>query len=179
MGDDELLSVCRDLPESACQEQPRNYARHVVSLSLTRLGEGLADTKLVLAWLLNAIGGPTWAIGLLVPIRESLAMLPQLLISARIRQLTVRKPVYVVGCIIQGLAIVGFGLVGLTLTGTSAGVVAIALITVFALGRSLCSISHKDVLAKTVVIGRRGSVSGIAGSVAAATTLLLAAGYAF
>lgn len=179
MGDDELLSVCRDLPESACQEQPRNYARHVVSLSLTRLGEGLADTKLVLAWLLNAIGGPTWAIGLLVPIRESLAMLPQLLISARIRQLTVRKPVYVVGCIIQGLAIVGFGLVGLTLTGTSAGVVAIALITVFALGRSLCSISHKDVLAKTVDIGRRGSVSGIAGSVAAATTLLLAAGYAF
>ncbi len=178
MDADELLQICRDLPESACRAQPRNYPRHVVSLSLTRLGEGLADTKLVLAWLLDAIGGPTWAIGLLVPIRESLAMLPQLLISARIRQLSIRKPVYVVGCIIQGLAIVGFGLVGLTLKGTIAGVIAIALITAFALGRSLCSISHKDVLAKTVDIGRRGSVSGIAGSIAAATTLLLAVGYA-
>ncbi|MCW5961601.1 MAG: MFS transporter [Pyrinomonadaceae bacterium] len=176
--EDELLQFCRDLPETACREQPHNYIPHVVSLSLTRLGEGLADTKLVLAWLLDAIGGPTWAIGLLVPIRESLAMLPQLLISARIRALSVRKPVYVVGCIIQGLAIVGFGLVGLTLKGIIAGVIALALITAFALGRSLCSISHKDVLAKTVDIGRRGSVSGIAGSVAAVTTLLLAIGYA-
>lgn len=178
MDADELVPVCRDLPEAACREQPRNYARHVASLSLTRLGEGLADTKLVLAWLLDAIGGPTWAMGLLVPIRESLAMLPQLLISARIRQLSVRKYVYILGCIVQGLAIVGFGLIGLTLNGTIAGLIAIALITAFALGRSLCSISHKDVLAKTVDIGRRGSVSGIAGSIAAATTLLLAAGYA-
>lgn len=175
---DDLLSVCRDLPESACQEQPRNYARQVVSLCLTRLGEGLAETKLVLAWLLDAIGGPTWAIGLLVPIRESLAMLPQLLIAARVRQLSIRKYVYVVGCLVQAAAIVGFGLVGLTLNGALAGVVAIGLITAFALGRSLCSISHKDVLAKTVDRGRRGSVSGIAGSVAAATTLLVAVSYA-
>lgn len=176
-GDDDLAQLCLDLPESACREQPRNYGLHVVSLSLTRVGEGLADTKLVLAWLLDAIGAPTWAIGLLVPIRESLAMLPQLLISARIRQLSIRKTVYVVGCVVQGAAILGFGLVGLTLSGSVAGIIAIGLITAFALGRSLCSISHKDVLAKTVDIGRRGSVSGIAGSIAAAATLLLAAGY--
>lgn len=175
---DEVVPVCRDLPESACRAQPRNYAFQVVSLSLTRLGQGMAEPKLVLAWLLDAIGGPSWAVGLLVPIRESLAMLPQLLISARIRQLSIRKSVYVVGCVLQGSAIVGFGLVGLTLNGTIAGMVAIVLITAFALGRSLCSISHKDVLAKTVDKGRRGSVSGIAGSIAAATTLLLAAGYA-
>lgn len=176
-GDDDLAQVCRDLPESACREQPRNYGLHVVSLSLTRVGEGLADTKLVLAWLLNAVGAPTWAIGLLVPLRESLAMLPQLLISARIRQLSIRKPVYVAGCVVQGAAIMGFGLVGLTVSGTMAGIIAIGLIIAFALGRSLCSISHKDVLAKTVDKGRRGSVSGIAGSIAAAATLLLAMGY--
>lgn len=178
VGDDELAQVCRDLPESACREQPHNYGLHVLSLSLTRVGEGLADTKLVLAWLLDAIGAPTWAIGLLVPVRESLAMLPQLLISARIRRLSIRKTVYVVGCVAQGVAIVGFGLVGLTLSGKTAGIIAIGLIAAFALGRSLCSISHKDVLAKTVDKGRRGSVSGIAGSIAAAATLLLAAGYA-
>ena len=177
VDDDELLQVCRDLPQSACREQPRNYGLHVVSLSLTKVGEGLADVKLVLAWLLNAIGVPTWAIGLLVPVRESLAMLPQLLISARIRKRSIRKTAYVAGCVVQGVAIVGLGLVGLTLSGTSAGVVAIGLVMAFALGRSVCSISHKDVLAKTVDKGRRGSVSGIAGSVAAAATLLLATGY--
>lgn len=177
VGDDELAQVCRDLPESACREQPRNYGLHVVSLSLTRVGEGLADTKLVLAWLLEAIGAPTWAIGLLVPVRESLAMLPQLLISARIRRLSIRKVVYVAGCVVQGAAIVGFGLVGLILSGNSAGIIAVGLIAAFALGRSICSISHKDVLAKTVDKGRRGSVSGIAGSIAAAATLLLATGY--
>jgi hypothetical protein len=163
-GDDDLAQVCRDLPESACREQPRNYGLHVVSLSLARVGEGLADAKLVLAWLLDAVGAPTWAIGLLVPVRKSLAMLPQLLISARIRRLSIRKTVYVAGSVVQGAAIMEFGLIGL--------------ITAFALGRSLCSISHKYVLAKTVDKGRRGSVSGIAGSIAAATTLLLAAGYA-
>lgn len=74
VDDDQLAQVCRDLPESACREQPRNYGVHVVSLSLTKVGEGLADAKLVLASLLDAIGAPTWALGLLVPVRESLAM---------------------------------------------------------------------------------------------------------
>ena len=177
VGDDELAQVCRDLPDSACREQPHNYGRQVASLSLARAGEGLADAKLVLAWLLDAVSAPTWTVGLLVPLRESLAMLPQLVISARIRRRSIRKTVYVAGSIVQGLAIVGIGLVGLTLSGLAAGLAALALITAFALGRSLCSISHKDVLAKTVDKGRRGSVSGTAGSIAAATTLLVAFGY--
>ena len=177
LGDDELAQVCRDLPASACHEQPRNFRLHVLSLSLTKAGEGLADVKLVLAWLLDAIGAPTWAMGLLVPVRESLAMLPQLLIAARIRQLPIRKHVYVAGCVVQGAAIIGIGVVALMFPGHIAGIFAIALVAVFALGRSLCSISHKDVLAKTVDKGRRGSVSGIAGSVAAAVTLLLAVAY--
>ena len=153
---------------------------HIVSLGLTKVGEGLADPKLVLAWLLDAIGTPTWALGLLVPVRESLAMLPQLAISARIRQLAIRKTVYVFGCLVQGAAIIGFGFMGWLaqmFSGTVAGIVAVLLIAVFALGRSLSSISHKDVLGKTVDRGRRGSVSGTAGTVAALVTLLLALAY--
>lgn len=112
VDDDPLVQACRDLPESACHAQPHNYGVSVVTLSLTRVGEGLADPKLVLAWLLDAIGTPTWALGLLVPVRESLAMLPQLVISARIRRLPIRKTVYVLGCVIQGVAVIGFGLMG-------------------------------------------------------------------
>ena len=181
VDDDPSAQVCRDLPESACREQPRNYGVHVVSLSLTRIGEGLADPKLVLAWLLDAIGMPTWALGLLVPVRESLAMLPQLVISARIRRLPIRKTVYVSGCVVQGAAIIGFGLLGWweqMFSGAALGIVAIALIAAFALGRSLCSISFKDVLGKTVAMGQRGSVSGTAGTIAAVATLLLAVAYA-
>lgn len=180
VDDDPSAQVCRDLPESACRAQPRNYGVHVASLSLTKIGDGLADPKLVLAWLLDAIGAPTWALGLLVPVRESLAMLPQLVISARIRLLPIRKTVYMAGCVVQGAAIMGFGLIGWfapATSGTLVGIVAVALIAVFALGRSLCSISFKDVLGKTVDIGRRGSVSGTAGTVAAVATLLLAIGY--
>lgn len=180
VGDDPMAQVCRDLPESACREQPRNYRLHLASLGLTKVGEGLADPKLVLAWLLDAIGTPTWALGLLVPVRESLAMLPQLAISARIRQLAIRKTVYVIGCVVQGAAILGFGLMGwfaALFSGTGAGLASVALIAIFALGRSLCSISHKDVLGKTVDIGRRGTVSGTAGTIAALATLLMALAY--
>ena len=180
VGDDPLAQVCRDLPESACREQPRNYRLHLASLGLTKVGEGLADPKLVLAWLLDAIGTPTWALGLLVPVRESLAMLPQLAISARIRRLAIRKTVYVAGCVVQGTAIMGFGLMGWfadMFSGAGAGLASVALIAIFALGRSLCSISHKDVLGKTVDIGRRGTVSGTAGTIAAVATLLLAMAY--
>jgi hypothetical protein len=180
VDDDELAQVCRDLPESACRAQPHNYGVNIVSLILTRIGEGLADTKLVLAWLLDAIGTPTWALGLLVPVRESLAMLPQLVISARIRRLPIRKSVYVLGCIIQGAAIISFGLLGWfaqMLSGDLTGIIAVALIAIFALGRSLCSISFKDLLGKTVDMGRRGTVSGTAGTIAAVATLLLAVGY--
>jgi len=180
VDDDELAQVCRDLPESACRAQPRNYGVHIVSLSLTKIGEGLADPKLVLAWLLDAIGTPTWALGLLVPVRESLAMLPQLAISARIRRLPIRKIVYVFGCVVQGVAIISFGLLGWfaqLFSGAFVGIVAVTQIAIFALGRSLCSISHKDLLGKTVDKGRRGSVSGTAGTIAAVVTLLMAAGY--
>lgn len=180
VDNDQMSQVCRDLPESACRAQPHNYRVNIASLILTRVGEGLADPKLVLAWLLDAIGTPTWALGLLVPVRESLAMLPQLVISARIRRLPIRKTVYMVGCVVQGAAIICFGLMGWfsqMFSGDFAGIVAVALIAIFALGRSLCSISFKDLLGKTVDIGRRGTLSGTAGTIAAAATLLLATAY--
>jgi hypothetical protein len=55
-----------------------NKLIHLASLSMTKIGDGLVDPKLVLSWALNAAGAPQAAIGLLVPLRESLAMLPQI-----------------------------------------------------------------------------------------------------
>ena len=50
--------VCLDIPESACNHQPRNFLTHIVSLGATKTADGLIDPKLVLAWLLTHLGAP-------------------------------------------------------------------------------------------------------------------------
>ncbi|MEC8574214.1 MAG: MFS transporter, partial [Pseudomonadota bacterium] len=54
---------------------------HVAALAATKLADGLIDPKLVLAWLLNAIGAPGFLIGILVPVREAGSLLPQLALA--------------------------------------------------------------------------------------------------
>ncbi len=173
-GDDESR-VCTDIPDAACRDQPRNFMIHMVSLAATKTGDGLADPKLVLAWVLGALGAPAAAIGLLVPVRESLALLPQLLIAPRIRAMARRKWVWVFGSTLQGIAVLAMGHVVLSLEGAAAGWSIVALLMIFALARSCCSVSYKDVLGKTIDKGRRGTATGTAGSLAAALVLLFGA----
>ncbi|MDH3659303.1 MAG: MFS transporter [Alphaproteobacteria bacterium] len=172
---DEKARVCKDIPEEAFRHQPRNFLTHVVSLAGTKLGDGLADPKLVLAWLLGALGAPAATIGLLVPLRESLALLPQLLIAPRIRAVARRKWVWVFGSAVQGLAVLAMGAVALTLDGAAAGCSIVGLLVIFALARSCCSVSYKVVLGKTVDKGQRGTATGTAGSIAASLVLLFGA----
>ncbi|MEO0652601.1 MAG: MFS transporter, partial [Planctomycetota bacterium] len=89
--------VCKDIPDSACDEQPRNFFVHVASLAATKAGDGLADAKLVLSWLLTHAGAPPSTIGLLVPVREAGALLPQLAIAAWVRSRPRRKVVWAMG----------------------------------------------------------------------------------
>ncbi|NNE24182.1 MAG: MFS transporter [Rhizobiales bacterium] len=170
-GDDEGR-LCKDIPESACRHQPVNFATHLISLAATKTGDGLADPKLVLAWLLGALGAPAVTVGLLVPIRESLALLPQLFTSATIRSLPVRKWVWALGSIIQGACILAMAGVAIRFEGAAAGWSIVVLLAIFALARSACSVSYKDVLGKTVSKQSRGTVTGTAGSVAAAFVLM-------
>lgn len=164
--------VCKDIPESACAEQPQNFIRHVVSLTATKSGDGLADPKLVLSWLLGALGAPAYVIGLLVPLREAGALLPQLFIAGKIRSMPKRKWVWAAGSLVQGVCVLGMGIVALTLSGVSAGWSIVALITVFACARSACSVSYKDVLGKTVSKSTRGTATGTASSLSAIVVLM-------
>lgn len=172
IGDDEGR-VCRDIPDEACHEQPRNFLTHAASLALTKTGDGFVDPKLVLAWLLGALGAPASAIGMLVPIREALALLPQLVTAGAIRRLPQRKWVWVMGSFTQGLSVLAMALAALTLDGAAAGWSVVALLGIFALGRSLCSVSYKDVLGKTVSKGHRGTVIGTGSTIAAGAVLAL------
>jgi hypothetical protein len=163
--------VCRDIPESACEEQPRNFLKHVVSLGATKTGDGLADPKLALSWLLTALGAPAGLIGLLVPVREAGSLLPQLVTAGLIRGLPQRKWVWAGGSLIQGLAVAGMGVAALRLEGAAAGWTIVGLLAVFALARSACSVSYKDVLGKTVSKSTRGTATGTAATMAAVFVL--------
>ena len=170
--------VCRDIPDEACDEQPRNLSIHLLSLTATKTGDGLVDPKLVLAWLLGALGGSATAIGFLVPIRESLSLLPQLFIGHRIRALPRRKWVWALACFVQGASVAAMGLSAMLLDARVAVWAIVALVAVFATGRSAASVSYKDVLGKTVSKSRRGTVTGTATSISAVAVLAFGAGLA-
>lgn len=168
---DEDARLCRDIPDSQCHEQPRNFLCHVVSQALSKTGDGLADSKVVLPWLLGAVGAPVFLVGFLVPMRESLALLPQILVGGVIRRFAVRKWFWAVSSVVEGLCVMLMGAVGLAgLTGATAGWLIVGLLFVFSLARGIASIAAKDVLGKTVSKGRRGRVSGYAATASGLVT---------
>ena len=80
---------------------------HLGALIASKIADGLANAKLTLAWVLTALGAPPFLIGMLVPVRESLSLLPQLLVASAMRRTPVRKWFWVAGSVLQGLAVSG------------------------------------------------------------------------
>ncbi len=155
-----------DLPGSAYQEVPGNAARLIAGFTLQKIGDRIADPKTVLAWMLTSLGAPGFATAMLVPIRESGSLLPQALLVPMVRRYGLRSRVWAAGAAGQSVAIAAIGVAGFLLTGAGLGVAALSALAVFALARSVSSISAKDVIGKTIPLGERGSVTGIAASVA-------------
>lgn len=172
--EDEDSRVCRDIPDGACQEQPRAFVLQLLAQSLTKLGDALASSRLVLAWVLSALGSPAFFISLLVPVRESLSLLPQLFVASAVRRHPRRKFFWVWGSVGQGLALAAMVPAVLLLEGAVLGGSVIALLAVFSLARGVCSVAAKDVLGKTVSKTRRGRLTGLSASIAGGVTLLVA-----
>ena len=160
--------------EGADATEARNGLRHMASLSMTKVADGLIDPKLVLSWLSNALGAPAVLTGLLVPIREAGALLPQILMAGRVRAMRHRKWAWVWGSVGQGIAAAVIAAVALVLTGWAAGLALCAALAVLAVSRAACSVSFKDILGKTVEKTRRGAVTGVAGSVSSAAVIVFA-----
>ncbi len=166
--------ACKDIPESACKQEPGNFFKHVASLALTKSADGLIDPKLVLSWLMTSLGAPVALIGLLVPVREAGALLPQLLTAGYLRRLQRRKWAWAVGSTVQGLAAATIGLIAINMTGVTAGWAIVLALALLALARSVCSVCYKDVLGKTIDKSRRGTATGLAGSIASVTVIAYA-----
>ncbi len=154
--------------------EARNGVRHVLSLTMTKVADGLIDPKLVLSWLAGALGAPAAIIGLLVPIREAGALLPQIFLAGRVEQMRHRKWAWIAGSVGQGLAALAIVLIAVSLQGAAAGMALCAALAVLALSRAAASVSYKDILGKTVAKTRRGAVTGTAGSVASLAVLVFA-----
>jgi len=169
---DENNRLCDDIPESACKEQPRNFMRHLWASFGNKLADELSSARLVLPWLMGIIGAPVWMVGLLVPIRESGALLPQVFVAGFIRLKPQRKWVWVAGGLLQALCALALALLALTGSGTLGGSLVLIVLVGLSLARGLSSIATKDVMGKTIAKKRRGTLMGWSGSVAGGATLL-------
>lgn len=175
-ANEEDARVCKDIDESACKEVPGNFFKILLTQTLTKLADALASSKVVLPWLMAGAGVPALYTGLLVPIRESGSLLPQLFIGGFIRSYPVRKWSFVLGSVMQGMCMLLIMLTLLQWQGSMAGITVIALLIIFSLSRGLCSVASKDVLGKTIPKSRRGLLTGYAGSSSGLVTLLISVG---
>lgn len=169
-GDDDSR-MCKDIPDSACQVQPINFVRHLIASLGNKLADELSSARLVLPWLMGAIGAPLWMVGLLVPIREAGALLPQVFVAGFIRQKAQRKWTWVAGGVIQSLAALLLVILALLGQGGLGGSLVLMALVALSLARGLSSIATKDVLGKTIAKQQRGTLMGWSGSVAGGVTL--------
>ncbi len=156
------------------EHEAGNGLRHVAALTMIKLADGLIDAKLVLAWLLNALGVPAPFVAALVPIREAGALLPQVFLASLLGRMRARRWMWVWGTLVQGLAAGLIAFAAIRLTGVAAGWAFVVALAALSLARAASSVSYKEVLGKTVGRSRRGAVTGFAGSLASAGVVVFA-----
>lgn len=150
------------LPPESRRNVARNGVRLVLAGALQSSGDQAAKASTVLPWLLAALGVPSALVGLLVPIRESGSMLPQAFLTPLVLRVRYRKWVFVAGALVQAACVAIMAGTAALGEGLTAGVIILAALAVFSLGRSLCSIASKDVQGKTIPKGQRGQLTGAA-----------------
>ena len=171
LGNEEDARACEDIPESGCHVVPGNFFLILGSQCLTKLGDAIVNPKTVLTWVAVMAGAPGFVLSLLVPVRESGSMMPQLFIGGMVRHLPVRKWVWVAGSVVQAATVIGMGLA--VWYQFHVGIAILLLLIVFSLGRGLCSVASKDVLGKTIPKGNRGKLNGWSVSLAGVITLVI------
>ncbi len=144
-----LENLTEGLDDDTTAEDKEVIARGFLLICSTnffsKLADLLASPKITLTWLMQALGAPAFAISLIVPIRESGSMLPQLLLAGPVAARARKAPLYQAGAVVQAIAIFGMVLTAMISSGAMAGWLIVALVTLFSLGRCLCSLVSKAV----------------------------------
>ncbi len=170
---DEDARVCKDIPDDACNDQPHNFFAYLWANLLGKIADEITSAKLVIPWLFGLLGVPAAFTGFVVPIREAGVLLPQLAVAAAVRNLKIRKYVWVVGAVLSALSLLGMAWVAVSLEGKDAGWIFMLMLVIFSLSRGICSVSAKDVLGKTVSKSRRGALMGWSASLSGIAILMV------
>ncbi len=162
-----------DIPADAHEVAASSFLAQALAQVMTKLGDTLSSPRLSLSWLMAGLGASPSLIGLIVPLREAGALVPQLAIGSIVRRHPIRRTFWIGGALGQGACVIGIAIAATAFRGASFGWIVIGLVTLFSLARGVCSVTSKDLLGKTIPRTRRGRLSGLATSIAGALTAAL------
>src|SRR5690625_1357761 len=134
-----------ELDERTRANLPGNAMRLVGAHALQSSGDQTVNASTMLPWLLHALGVHDALTGLHCPIRTSGSMLPQAMLTPVVLRVRQRKWVFVTGALIQSGGVAAMALTAAVGSGRGAGIIILAALAVFSLGRSLTAMSSKDV----------------------------------
>lgn len=159
LTEDSDARVCESIPDSQCTNVPKNFSLNVFNGSLTKLAEKIISPGLTLPWILSFLGAPVFLIGMLVPIKDAGSLLPQLLVSGKIRKKEKRKPYWVGAGLTQGICLlVSAILLAIIENQIIVSYTIVILLLIFSIASGVGSVSFKDVTGKTVPKGQRGQM---------------------
>lgn len=157
-NDDAEDRACEAIPDSACSNVPRNYVLNVFNGALTKLAEQLAGPRLVLPWLLTAIGAPVFLAAMLMPLKHAASLLPQLAVSGQLRRFSMRKWFWVCAGLAQAGCLMLMIVAAWWLPPRYAGFAIVALLGLFSAASGTGSVAFQDVVGKTIGRGQRGEM---------------------
>ena len=154
---------------------PSQFTRLLSISTLTQLADEIVSAKIVLPWILLSLNAPLWILALIVPIKESGALLPQWSVQKILAAKFSTASIWRTGMFMQGAALFAIVVVMWWLVAASFAAYWVLLaVVVLSLGRALCSFTIKDIQAHNVAKGRRGKLIGAGGSTAGLVTILVA-----
>ena len=164
--------ACEAIPDAACTDVPRNFFLNIFNGASTKLAEQLASPGVVLPWILSVLAAPAYFVGFLIPIKDAGSLLPQLLVSAKIRSYARRKWFWIVPALVQAICLLGMAAVVAAWEGFPAGIAIVALLLVFSFASGVASVAFKDVMGKTIPKGKRGQVLAYRATLGGVLTLV-------
>ena len=148
--------ICDAIDEKQCTNVPGNFLKNSLSGFCSKLAEQLVSPGVTLPWILSMVGASSGFAGLLVPIKNAGSLIPQLLVSAKIRAFSKRKYFWAYSAFFQALMVGLMLLSFLIFDGDTAGYIIVGALFLFSIASGVASVSFKDVMAKTIPKGRRG-----------------------
>lgn len=180
LTEDSDARVCESIPDSKCTNVPKNFTLNIINGSLTKLAEKLISPGITLPWILSFLGAPVVLIGMLVPVKDVGSLLPQLLVSGKLRGKKKRKPYWVAAGLIQATCLMLSAVLLATLEDkifVSFSIVFLFL--VFSIASGVGSVSFKDVTGKTVPKGQRGQMLSFRSTFGGSLALIAGGGLVF